>query len=47
VRIDGLRSIRRSFTRDELAAVLPSGWRAAAASPHRVLAIHDAVGVVR
>jgi 2-polyprenyl-3-methyl-5-hydroxy-6-metoxy-1,4-benzoquinol methylase len=36
---DGLRSIRRSFTVPELAAALPSGWRAEAASPHRVLAV--------
>jgi 2-polyprenyl-3-methyl-5-hydroxy-6-metoxy-1,4-benzoquinol methylase len=41
VRVDGLRSIRRSYTVDELRRVLPPGWRAQAASPHRVLAIHD------
>ncbi|GAA3339698.1 class I SAM-dependent methyltransferase [Curtobacterium pusillum] len=42
VRVDGLRSIRRSFTLTELRDVLPSGWRAESASPHRVLAIRDA-----
>lgn len=41
VRVDGLRSIRRSYTVDELRRVLPPGWRAQAAAPHRVLAIHD------
>lgn len=42
VRVDGLRSIRRSFTLPELREALPSGWRAEQAAPHRVLAIHDA-----
>jgi 2-polyprenyl-3-methyl-5-hydroxy-6-metoxy-1,4-benzoquinol methylase len=42
VRVDGLRSIRRSFTVPELNAALPSGWRAEQAAPHRVLAIRDA-----
>ncbi|KQS08806.1 hypothetical protein ASG04_07645 [Curtobacterium sp. Leaf183] len=42
VRVDGLRSIRRSFTLPELHTALPRGWRAEAAAPHRVLAIHDA-----
>ena len=42
VRVDGLRSIRRSYTLPELRDVLPSGWRAEAARPHRVLAIRDA-----
>lgn len=42
VRVDGLRSIRRSFTLPELHAALPTGWRAEAAAPHRVLAIRDA-----
>jgi 2-polyprenyl-3-methyl-5-hydroxy-6-metoxy-1,4-benzoquinol methylase len=41
VRVDGLRSIRRSFTVPELSAVLPSGWHAEQATPHRVLAIRD------
>ncbi|MCJ1713142.1 methyltransferase domain-containing protein [Microbacterium sp. M1A1_1b] len=41
VRVDGLRSIRRSFTLPELHAALPKGWRAEAAAPHRVLAIRD------
>jgi hypothetical protein len=42
VRVDGLRSIRRSFTLAELRDTLPSGWRAERASPHRVLAVRDA-----
>ena len=42
VAVDGLRSIRRSYTLRELAAVLPDGWRAEAAAPHRLLAIRDA-----
>ena len=42
IRVDGLRSIRRSFTVPELRDVLPGGWRAEAAAPHRVLAIRDA-----
>ena len=42
VRVDGLRSIRRSFTLPELREALPSGWRAEQAAPHRVLAIRDA-----
>ncbi|MEK6309647.1 MULTISPECIES: methyltransferase domain-containing protein [Curtobacterium] len=41
VRVDGLRSIRRSFTVDELRRVLPSGWVAESAAPHRVLAVRD------
>lgn len=42
VRVDGLRSIRRSFTLPELDDVLPAGWRAERAAPHRLFAIHDA-----
>ena len=42
VRVDGLRSIRRSFTLPELREALPTGWRAEQAAPHRVLAIRDA-----
>ncbi|TDW73312.1 methyltransferase family protein [Curtobacterium sp. PhB25] len=42
VRVDGLRSIRRSFTLAELRDTLPTGWRAERASPHRVLAVRDA-----
>ena len=42
VRVDGLRSIRRSFTLPELREALPDGWRAERAAPHRVLAIRDA-----
>lgn len=39
IRRDGLTSIRRSFTRDELARVLPRGWHAHAAGMYRNLAI--------
>jgi 2-polyprenyl-3-methyl-5-hydroxy-6-metoxy-1,4-benzoquinol methylase len=42
VRVDGLRSIRRSFTLPELREALPAGWRAERAAPHRVLAVRDA-----
>ncbi|WP_253181724.1 methyltransferase domain-containing protein [Curtobacterium sp. UCD-KPL2560] len=42
VRVDGLRSIQRSFTVPELQEVLPRGWRAERAAPHRVLAVRDA-----
>lgn len=40
VRDDGLLSIRRSYTPDELAAVLPAGWTVGRA-PFRVLAVLD------
>jgi 2-polyprenyl-3-methyl-5-hydroxy-6-metoxy-1,4-benzoquinol methylase len=40
LRTDGLRSIRRSYTPAELAAVLPEGWTAERSRPFRVLAIH-------
>lgn len=43
VRDDGLLSIRRSYRRDELAAVLPTGWRAATL-PFRVLAVREVPG---
>ncbi|MFL4472834.1 methyltransferase domain-containing protein [Paeniglutamicibacter sp. MACA_103] len=39
IRRDGLTSIRRSFTREELARVLPPGWHAHAAGLYRNLAI--------
>ncbi len=42
VRVDGLRSIRRSYTVEELRRVLPAGWIAEAVAPHRVLAVRDA-----
>lgn len=41
LRTDGLRSIRRSWTPDELSPVLPDGWSAVRARPFRVLAVHD------
>ncbi|MBC9936452.1 MULTISPECIES: methyltransferase domain-containing protein [unclassified Leucobacter] len=40
LRTDGLRSIRRSYTRDELAARLPRGWAARQVSTFRLLAVH-------
>lgn len=39
LRVDGLRSIRRSYTREELAARLPDGWRAEQPGPFRLLAV--------
>ena len=38
LRTDGLRSIRRSFTPDELAAAVPEGWRVERLGPFRLLA---------
>ena len=35
---DGLRSIRRSYTPDELSRVLPAGWRVRPQAPFRLLA---------
>ncbi|GAA1840631.1 class I SAM-dependent methyltransferase [Microlunatus capsulatus] len=35
---DGLRSIRRSYTPDELARALPDGWRVRPQAPFRLLA---------
>ncbi|PRI11848.1 methyltransferase domain-containing protein [Leucobacter massiliensis] len=42
LRVDGLRSIRRSYTRPELAALLPAGWRVEQAGPFRLLAVRCA-----
>lgn len=42
IRRDGLTSIRRSFTREELARALPPGWHAHAAGLYRNLAIWHA-----
>ena len=44
IRVDGLRSIRRSFRAEELAAVVPPPWRVARRAPARLLLILDAVG---
>jgi 2-polyprenyl-3-methyl-5-hydroxy-6-metoxy-1,4-benzoquinol methylase len=44
VRIDGLRSIERSFTVAELADAVPPGWRVLGKAPHRVLAVFDGSG---
>lgn len=41
LRVDGLRSIRRSYTRDELSQRLPPGWRAEQPAPFRLIAVHE------
>lgn len=41
LRTDGLRSIRRSWTRAEFARLAPSGWRIEGPVPFRLLAVHD------
>lgn len=41
LRTDGLVSIRRSYTRAELAAAVPAGWEVRSAFPFRLLAIRD------
>lgn len=41
VRVDGLRSIRRSWTDAELARALPAGWTAVRRPPFRVWALLD------
>ncbi|MEX2541163.1 MAG: methyltransferase domain-containing protein [Trueperaceae bacterium] len=38
---DGLRSIRRSFTPDELRDLLPSGWRVDTLAPFRNLVVRE------
>lgn len=40
VRVDGLRSIRRSFRPDELRAVVPPRWRVVARRPFRLWLVH-------
>lgn len=40
LRVDGLRSIRRSYTREELDDRLPGGWRAEQPTAFRLLAVH-------
>ncbi|MDO8383512.1 methyltransferase domain-containing protein [Microbacterium sp.] len=42
LRTDGLRSIRRSWTPDELSALVPAGWRVEQPAPFRLLAVHRA-----
>lgn len=42
IRADGLVSIRRSYTPEELCAVLPSGWSVQRQAPWRNLVLHDA-----
>jgi 2-polyprenyl-3-methyl-5-hydroxy-6-metoxy-1,4-benzoquinol methylase len=41
IREDGLTSIRRSYTAEELAAAVPSGWRIERRRPWRLLLIHE------
>ncbi|WP_370544029.1 methyltransferase domain-containing protein [Frigoribacterium sp. VKM Ac-1396] len=41
VHVDGLLSIRRSFTAPELAAVAPAGWRVVRQRPYRLLLVHE------
>ena len=41
IHTDGLRSIRRSYRRDELAAVVPAGWRVERQFPYRLLLTFD------
>ena len=40
LRVDGLRSIRRSYTPSELAGVLPASWDAERVNRFRLLAVH-------
>ena len=42
LRVDGLRSIRRSYTPSELAERLPAAWNAESVNPFRLLAVHTA-----
>lgn len=44
VHVDGLLSIRRSFTADELVDVAPPGWRVVRQWPFRLLLVHE-IGV--
>jgi 2-polyprenyl-3-methyl-5-hydroxy-6-metoxy-1,4-benzoquinol methylase len=41
IRADGLVSIRRSYTPDELAALVPAGWRVERHRPWRNLLVHE------
>ncbi len=42
---DGLTSVRRSYTPDELRAVVPSGWRVSSPYPYRLLLSHGLADV--
>lgn len=44
LRVDGLRSIRRSYRRDELQAVLGPSWRVVSPAPFRLLACAEGHG---
>lgn len=45
IRVDGLTSLRRSFTAAELRDQVPDGWRVLTARPSRLLAVGVGVGV--
>lgn len=45
IREDGLTSIRRSYTADELRAAAPAGWRVERQPPWRNLLVHDPVTI--
>lgn len=44
IRPDGLTSIRRSYTRTELAAAVPEGWRVQVQFPYQMLLTYEAAG---
>ncbi|MBS3966574.1 MAG: methyltransferase domain-containing protein [Truepera sp.] len=41
ITVDGLRSIRRSFTAPELSCLAPPGWRVKKLFPYRLLLVHQ------
>lgn len=41
IAVDGMRSIRRSYRKNELEPLLPGGWNVQRQFPFRLLAIHD------
>ena len=47
LRVDGLRSIRRSYAETELTCAVSDGWRVRRAKPFRLLAIHEPGGAGR
>lgn len=47
LRVDGLRSIRRSRTPAELRTRLPHGWDVDTVGPFRLLAVHRPPGILR
>lgn len=46
LRTDGLRSIRRSYTANELSTTLPAGWALERPAPFRLLAVHRSASVL-